>query len=371
MGGPKPHVLLVGGDGRPSGVPRHIVHLARVLQPIARVSVMSERDQGGYAELDARHIPISGLASQFSPRAMQQGYAELVAVVAKEDPDIVWLHARAPVILGRLAFARGAYHTRLAVTFHGLPFGPGHLRPLSALSRRVETYMAKHVPHHQMVFLTKHQQIEMETHLGSLAMRHGRQVLSNASHLGTLPPPVRRTAGRRLVMTARAGRQKNLEVAAALLRYLPEDIGLTLCGPGTDAPRFAARLRAIAGGAAANRLSFLGPISDVRPLLASADGYLLTSRYEGEPIGALEAWEAGLPVFLTPFSGARALARHPFSMVLNSSSPQDRATEIAAGLAEYLANRNANQTAIRRSWQVHHAPEKFAARARALVESWL
>lgn len=362
--------MLVGGDGSPTGVPRHIVALSRALSPMADILVVSEADRGGFSGLEGRHIALPGLASSLRPGSVWRGYGALMDTLRAEEADLVWLHARLPVVLGRLGARRGAFNARVAVTFHGLPFGPGHRPALAGLSRLGERWLARRTPPLDMVFLTAAQRDAMAAHLGRDAARHRMSVLGNASTLGPLPTARERPVGRRLVMTGRAGRQKNLEAAVAILPHLPSDTYLSLCGPGTDNARFADKLKAIAG-TARSRLNLLGPIDDVGALLAAADGYLLTSRYEGEPIGALEAWEAGLPVFLADFPGARALARHPFSHVFGSTTPASRAREITATLDAFLTDRSRHAADIRQSWATHHAPEAFAAKARTLVETML
>ncbi|MEM6276930.1 MAG: glycosyltransferase [Pseudomonadota bacterium] len=351
-------------------MPRHIVALSHALAPVADITVVSEPDRGGFLGLEGRHIALPGLASSLRPGAVWQGYQALMDALRTEEADLVWLHARLPVILGRLGAIRQAYKGRVSVTFHGLPFGPGHRRVMALLSRRLERWMARRTPPLEMVFLTEDQRDAMSAHLGCAGARHRLWVLGNASTIGPLPAPRQRGAGRHLVMTGRAGWQKNLEAAAAILPNLPEDTELSLCGPGTNDAGFAAKLRVIAGRAR-SRLHLLGPINDVGALLAAADGYLLTSRYEGEPIGALEAWEAGLPVFLADFPGARNLAKHPFSQVFSSEDPASRAREIDAGLDAFLGDKSRHAQDIRASWAKHHAPEIFATNARRLVETWL
>ncbi|MCH2076127.1 MAG: glycosyltransferase family 4 protein [Rhodobacteraceae bacterium] len=370
MAGPRPHILLVGGDGRPSGVPTHIVELSRALESFADVTVVSEPDEGGFSELETRHVAVPGLASRMSPASLRHGYRSLVEVIQRESADLVWLHSRLPVILGRLALARGDYVGPTALTYHGLPFGHGHRNVMSQVSKRLERRLASRCPPLEMVFLNDTQRDLMEAHLGPRADRHRRWVLGNASRLGPLPAPLPRPSRRHLVMTGRAGWQKNLEAAASLLPFLPEDVSLSMCGIGTDDARFVSKLKKLAG-TGAKRLHLLGPLDDVRGLLASADGYLMTSRYEGEPIGALEAWEAGLPVILAPFVGAKALAKHPFSEVLASDDATKRADQIMRVIDGYLTDKEANSAQIKHSWALHHAPEAFAARAQNLVKHWL
>ncbi|MEM1234243.1 MAG: glycosyltransferase family 4 protein [Pseudomonadota bacterium] len=371
-------------------MPRHIVALARALSPIADITVISETDRGGYTGFDGRHIVLRGLSSSLRPDSIWRGYQALLDALHAEEADLVWFHARLPVILGRLGAARGALKGRVTVTFHGLPFGPGHRRAMAVISGGLERWLARRSRPLNMVFLSDEQRNVMTAHLGDDAKRHRMWVLGNASTLGPIPSSAGRprgrptglstglstelstelSTGRHLVMTGRAGWQKNLEAAAAILPHLQESTELSLCGPGTDAPRFADKLRTLAG-TARSRLHILGPVSDVAALLATADGYLLTSRYEGEPIGALEAWEAGLPVFLADFPGAQDLAKHPFSHVFGSADPAARAQEIEKGLEIYIANRIENQGSIRTSWAKHHAPDAFAANARNLLETFL
>lgn len=350
-------------------MPTHIVELSRALAPIADVTVVSEPDEGGFSELEANHIAVPGLASRMSPASLRHGYRSLLEVMRSESPDLVWLHARLPVILGRLALARGDYSGRVALTYHGLPFGEGHRKVMTQVSKRLERRLAKRCPPLDLVFLNEVQRALMEAHLGPRAERHRSWVLGNASRLGPLPKETNRPTGRHIVMTGRAGWQKNLEAAARLLPHLPEDFTLSMCGISTGEPGFVARLKKIAGPAA-DRLNLLGPIDDVRPLLASADAYLMTSRYEGEPIGALEAWEAGLPVLFTPFEGANALAQHPFSEVFASDDDAQRAGQLVSVLEGYLADRSQNAAAINESWKRRHSPEAFAENTRHLVQSW-
>jgi len=57
------------------------------------------------------------------------------------------------------------------------------------------------------------------------------------------------------------------------------------------------------------RVQLLGFQRDVRPLLADADAFVLSSLWEGLPMGVLEAAAAGLPVVATDGSGTREAMR--------------------------------------------------------------
>lgn len=379
-----PHVLLVGGDGHPSGVPRHICDLARALRDVARVTVISEADAGGYSDLPqygATHKVVHGLASRLNPAAVRAGKRALLSLLQQEQADLVWFHARLPVLLGRQLLASGDWapppQTRVAITYHGLPFGPGHRRSTALVSKRVERNLLGQCPPLELVFLSSDQRdtLRRELHGGPLAL-HRAHVLGNSSCLGPLPAPDRGgIGGRHLVMTGRSGFQKNYEAALRLMRHLPDDITLSLCGFGTDRPAFGEQVTKFAGPAA-GRIRCLGPLPDIRPLLASADGYMLLSRYEGLPIGALEACEAGLPLILGDFQGARdLLAGLPIGLRLVTKQTDKRgakqAQKIDRLLTTYLDDRAALSAAIKQHWQSRWSSETFDHNARALVTGWV
>jgi glycosyltransferase involved in cell wall biosynthesis len=75
---------------------------------------------------------------------------------------------------------------------------------------------------------------------------------------------------------------------------------LLMVGDGTL--RAAAEKRAVERGVA-ERVRFLGIRADIPELLAAADVFLLASHWEGNPMAAMEAMAAGLPVVATPVGG--------------------------------------------------------------------
>ncbi|MEL7252635.1 MAG: glycosyltransferase family 4 protein [Pseudomonadota bacterium] len=364
----------MGGDGGPSGVPRHITNLVRALQNDAELTVLSEENRGGYDEITAvgaQHVALPGLASRLDPRNMIQGQSALANWLSKTQADLVWGHARMPVLYLRQLAQSGRWvpkpATKLALTYHGLPFGKGARFGMGALSLHTERRLLARSAPLDLVFLTEDQKTRMQAETGSKMAQHRCHILSNASHLGTLakntPDEIN---GRHLVMTGRTGWQKNYEAALRLLPHLPNDITLSLCGPGTDQPSFTERARRLAGPAA-SRLRLLGPLSDVRHLLASADAYMLTSRYEGQPIGAIEAMEAGLPLILSPFEGAEELTKdHPCALLLKGTAA-DQASAIDQTLSRYLAERPKAQTQIKEFWAARYTPNHFNTAARTLV----
>ncbi|HKG34197.1 MAG TPA: glycosyltransferase, partial [Gemmatimonadales bacterium] len=58
-----------------------------------------------------------------------------------------------------------------------------------------------------------------------------------------------------------------------------------------------------------DRVRFLGVRSDVPEVMASADGYVMSSAWEGMPIALLEAAAAGLPIVTTRVGGNHEVVR--------------------------------------------------------------
>ena len=101
---------------------------------------------------------------------------------------------------------------------------------------------------------------------------------------------------------SRFNRQKNMNEAYAIACALPEALFLWV-GEGEEAPEL--QRRALADGL--SNLRFLGAVDDALPILAAADVYLTTSRWEGMPFGVLEAMALGVPVLASDVTGHRQL----------------------------------------------------------------
>jgi len=122
--------------------------------------------------------------------------------------------------------------------------------------------------------------------------------------------PARRPADRvrRFITVANLRAEKSHETlfaaAAALLRVYP-DLEFQIAG---DGPR-RRELEQLARDRGLSRVTFLGHREDVAALLASADAFVLPSRSEAFPNGAIEAMAAGLPVVASAAGGLLDLVR--------------------------------------------------------------
>ncbi len=152
-------------------------------------------------------------------------------------------------------------------------------------------------------------------------------------------------AVRRFITVANLRPEKShetlLAAAAALLRVYP-DLEFQIVG---DGPRRRELEELARDRRLSPRVTFLGHRDDVPALLAAADAFVLPSRSEAFPNGAIEAMAAGLPVVASAVGGLRDLIEDGRTGLL---VPTGDPEALSASLRSLI-----------------HAPERAAALGRA------
>ena len=100
--------------------------------------------------------------------------------------------------------------------------------------------------------------------------------------------------------------RKGVATSIAALSQLPPTTHLIVVGGDKHADRFVRSTRA---RGIADRVTFAGPRTDVRPFYGAADAFVLPTLYDPCPNAALEAMAAGLPVVTTTRCGVAEIAR--------------------------------------------------------------
>jgi glycosyltransferase involved in cell wall biosynthesis len=157
--------------------------------------------------------------------------------------------------------------------------------------------------------------------------RAAREARANVAP-GILP------AGRRhVVAVGRLHRQKGFDVLIEALAAQAPDVDLTILGEGPErgALEVLARQRGVAG-----RVHMPGFVPDVPSILAWADLFVLSSRWEGFGHVIVEAMAAGIPVLATdcPY-GPRDILRHGETGWL---VPPEAADALAAAMSQLLGD---------------------------------
>jgi glycosyltransferase involved in cell wall biosynthesis len=146
---------------------------------------------------------------------------------------------------------------------------------------------------------------------------------------------------------------------------MPEHARLLIAGSGSQQSELC-RLSACLG--LERRVRFLGFQKNIKPWLRAADGFVLSSRWEGLPVGLMEAGACALPSVATDVPGSRevivrgrtgqlapsispvALARTMSAMV--RSSPHDR--RIMGNLARLHVAQSFSLEAMLDRWEKHY-----------------
>ena len=140
---------------------------------------------------------------------------------------------------------------------------------------------------------------------------------------------------RTVITVANLRREKNHEtLIAAAAQLAPEFPTLRFQIVG-DGPRRAALEALVAEKHLEERVSFLGHREDVPALLQEADIFVLPSRSEAFPNGAIEAMAAGLPVIASAVGGLLDLIQDGRTGILVQPGDPD---DLAAALRRLLAD---------------------------------
>ena len=138
--------------------------------------------------------------------------------------------------------------------------------------------------------------------------------------------------GKLLVTVGRESEQKNLDPLYEVLDVMLPDDDWTFAHAGEGS----GKLRASLSSRAAAKCFAFEYLDDLVPLLHAADGFVMTSRYEGLSIAMMDALSCGLTCFLPDTWGFRFLRNYRFNDVIWLPNP-DSPAELKKGLRSSLA----------------------------------
>ncbi len=305
-----------------AGRPLHVVHLiarlneggpARVLAALVgalgphgiRCTVLTGECSDGevdrrdlVAAAGAEVVAVPGLGRRVRPWDDARAFAAVWRELGRRGPDLVHTHTAKAGALGRTAARlRGlpCLHTYHGHVLHGY-FTPG----IDAAVAAVERALAGRCWHQA---LTRSQWHELHRIAGI-----GRAARWAVLPVPVPPIPVAPAPPRPVPVVGWLGRLVPvkdgdlwLDTLAALQAGGPVE-GL-MCGSGPERERLEAKAAALG-----LRVRFAGVVP-AATALAGMDVLLMTSRNEGQPLAAVEAAGAGIPVVAPPVGGLADLAR--------------------------------------------------------------
>lgn len=281
------------------------------------------------ADRDVRFHPLRRLTRKVRPVRDAFALREMRALLRRLRPDLVSLHTAKAGALGRLA-ARAEGIPAL-YTPHGWPFAEGVSARRALAYRWIERWLAR--GGEPLVGVCEAERnLALRHHVG-----HASQHVVIHNGMPDVPASLRADPGRqppRLVTVARFEEQKDhATLFSALGPLRGQGWSLDLVGDGSLRPALEAQVRALGLD---EHVRFLGARSDVAQFLASAQAFLLISRWEGFPRSILEAMRAGLPIIASDVGGVREAVANDCSGLL---VPRGGVSALGQALTRLVANR--------------------------------
>lgn len=293
----RPRVAYLITNSEIGGAQTHVADLLQALRDRVEPMVLA----GGAGPLfstaqnaGVRTVRLRLLDNALSPWRALNAFMELLQMLRTTSPDLIHVHSAKAGALGRMA----GWLLRVPVvyTVHGFAFKPAVPTHRRIASRLAEWLLAPLTT--RMICVAQAERALAATL--PIPAKHIEVIhngIPDSDRLATPGAPLRK-----IVMVARlaAPKRADLLICAFARAKLP-DCELILAGEG---PELTA-LQALADTVAPGRVRFLGAVTDIPSLLASAQVFALASDHEGFPMSVLEAMRAGLPVIASDLPGIR------------------------------------------------------------------
>ncbi|MFO7525410.1 MAG: glycosyltransferase [Ignavibacteriaceae bacterium] len=262
--------------------------------------------------------------------------------------NIIHSHGKGAGIYSRIL--RMLTTRKIVHTFHGLHIGEykGTLRFLYLLIERFLAYFTDvfiNVSQSEKKLLSKH----------IVSQKAKLRVIHNGIEipLRTVIPDVFDQSPRIVLTFSRFDYSKHTEMIIEIMMHLKnlnriEKFSFIILGSGPDEEKIKKLVQA---NNLNDYITFPGSVLDTKEFILNSFCYLSTSRWEGMPLGVLEAFSVGLPVIASNVVGNRDVINHDVNGFLyDAKNPADAAERICA-LADnkekwLLFSQNARSEAI-------------------------
>jgi glycosyltransferase involved in cell wall biosynthesis len=338
------HIALVlPGLDRLGGAERQVMLLAKGLKSRGwQVTVVALSGTGGDAATELSAAGIQFLSLEMRKGLVDpRGWIRFHRWVRREKPDVIHAHLAHAAWLARwtslglraelgLGAELGGPMPVLVDTLHSASTG--------SVGRRLGYRFSRMLPDQ----VTAVSEAAAEAHRLAGMVKAGRLcVIPNGVDVEAWRPngEVRAAMRQELGVTEEflwlaAGRLEQVKDYPTLLNgfaRLPETARLVIAGDGPlrdELAMLAARL------GLEERVRFLGFESDVTRWMHAADGFVLTSRWEGLPMGLLEAGACGLPAVATDVPGTREVVADGATGKLTPAGDAATLAETMAGMMQ-------------------------------------
>jgi glycosyltransferase involved in cell wall biosynthesis len=294
--------IAIPGLDRIGGAERQAMILAKGLRRRGwQVSVVALSGSGGAAAAELRDCGITFTSIEMRKGlADPRGWIRFHRWLKRERPDV--LHAHLPHAAWLCRWSRVAAPVPVVIdTLHSSSTGKS--------GRHFGYTCSRWLPDH----VTAVSHATAASHLAARMVREEQlSILGNGIDVAAWEPDAQaRSAMRRLLalenefLWIAAGRLEPVKDYPTLLRAFacaPQKARLLVLGAG---PQQSELIALAAQLGLEQRVRFLGFEPNVEPWMQAADGFVLSSRYEGLPMVLLEAGACGVPAVATDVPGTR------------------------------------------------------------------
>lgn len=351
-------VLMISARADHGGGPKHIETLLQSRDDRVQVAVACPNDPPYRRKFEQ----LTTLPAYTIPhrRFTIKAALGLVKYMRKQQIDIIHTHGKGAGIYGRLA----ALLTRKPCihTPHGV-----HVETYSTtllyLYRKYENLTARWIEH--LIFVSAEER-QLATRTGLWPTTPHSIIVNgvnsiSASRVTTLRSIARKSLGIRsnklvIITVSRFNYQKNMEEAYQVAQLLPEYLFLWL-GDGEDLELLKARAKADG----LDNITFLGTTDTAVPLLAAADVYFTSSRWEGLPLAVIEAMAVGLPIVASDVTGHHEIVQDSAGGLLYPLGDPAAAAGRLTRLAGHPELRIQMGRAGRKAQRMHYSAGKMTA----------
>jgi glycosyltransferase involved in cell wall biosynthesis len=255
---------------------------------------------GPYLEqLENAGVPYVKLKHMVRPICPHHDYlaiGELAAALREFNPDIISSHSSKAGIIARVAGRR--LHVSTLFTAHGWSFADGVPTVSRLIYENAERAMGR-ISAKVICVAEADRQLAIDKNIvpaGRLVTIHNGMPDSPERSDPSVQPPA-------LVSVARLDEQKDHPTLFKALSGLTElDWTLQLVGGGPRREEFEGMVKDLG---IADRVVFHGVLTNVKPVLAASQAFVLSSNWEGFPRSTIEAMRTGLPAVVSDVGGAR------------------------------------------------------------------
>lgn len=239
------------------------------------------------------HILGHGYRSMYDPRHILR-----LQKLMRQGFDIVHTHNTTPQLF--TAIARHPKGTHLVTTEHSTSNRRRNHSTLRSIDRRMYSRYER--------IICCSDPVEAALHVSLNNPKLSQHIITIPNGIDLTPytgsPHTPCSGSANILMVAAFRNPKDHLTPLRALTLLPPTVTLTYAGDGATRPQAEKEAQALG---VADRVTFLGNVSDIPALYRSADIALLSTRYEGLSLSVVEAMASGTPLIVSDVPGVREI----------------------------------------------------------------